>query len=90
MKFDKNTVIGIALLAILFGLYFWQVNKSNEAYMIQQKHIKDSTDIVEATRVKIVDPKVVASADSSLKVGVSGNFGKAAFGKEELTTVENN
>lgn len=90
MKFDKNTVIGIVLLAILFGLYFWQVNKSNETYMIQQKHIKDSTDRVEATRAKFVDPKVVATADSSAKAGVSGNFGKAAFGAEQLTTVENN
>ena len=90
MKFDKNTVTGIVLLAILFGLYFWQVNKSNEAYMIQQKHIKDSTDRIDAAKAKFVDPKVIASADSSLKAGTAATFGKAAFGKEQFTSVENN
>jgi len=90
MKFDKNTVIGIVLLAILFGLYFWQVNKTNEYYMSQQKHVQDSIARVEATKAKPVDAKLIAKEDSSVKVGFSGNFGgAAAFGKEELTTIEN-
>ena len=89
MKFDKNTVIGIVLLAILFGLYFWQVNKTNEFYMTQQKHIQDSIARVEATKVKPVDVKLIAKEDSTAKVGKSAGFSTSAFGKEELTTIEN-
>ena len=89
MKFDKNTVIGIVLLAILFGLYFWQVNKTNEFYMKQQKHVQDSTARAEATKVKPVNAKEVALADSSAKVGTAATFAKAAFGKEVFTSIEN-
>ena len=89
MKFDKNTVIGIVLLCVLFFLYFYQVNKSNDELRKITQHIKDSTDRVEAMRPKSIDAKSEAIADSSNKAAVSGNFGKAAFGAEQLTTIEN-
>ena len=50
MQTDKNTVIGMVLLAVLFFAYFYFSNQQNAAIQAKEKHDKDSiqsTDEVE-------------------------------------------
>lgn len=90
---DKNTVIGMVLLAVLFFTFFWYTNKQQQAIALQQKHTADSTARVNAAKVT-PEQKATAYADSiyrdSLsKLTAAGNFTRAANGQEELTVVEN-
>ena len=93
MKTDKNTVIGIVLLGILFFVFFWYTNQEQMANAEIQKHIADSTAKAQATRVS---PKDIEAAkvdsihnDSLSKITKAGNFTKAAAGTEETISVEN-
>lgn len=94
MKFDRNTVIGVILLAVLFFGMFWFNNKEQgkyQAWKNQQDRIafvKDSTrraaDSIE--RFKNPQPQaqpVLTAADSS-------GFQQYQHGTETLTTAENN
>ena len=90
---DKNTVIGIVLLAILFFAFFWYTNKQQSAYLANQKHIQDSLHI---DSINKVTPQQKAAltldslrADSLSKLNSAGNFAKAANVPEQLVTVEN-
>jgi YidC/Oxa1 family membrane protein insertase len=92
MKMDKNTVIGMVLLAVLFFAFFWYTNKQQQAIAVQQKHIADSTAKANATKIS-PEQKAAAYADSlhrdSLsKLTAAGNFTRAANGQEQLTVVE--
>src|SRR5262245_36994636 len=93
MKMDKNTVIGMVLLAILFFLFFWYTNKQQQAYQVEKQSVEDSTR--KANEAKITpQQKATAYADSlhrdSLsKLSAAGNFTRAANGQEQLTVVEN-
>ena len=42
MQTDKNTVIGMVLLAVLFFAYFYFSNQQNAAIQAKEKHDKDS------------------------------------------------
>ena len=42
MKFDKNTVIGFVLLAVLFFAYFWNANRQAAALQAYEQKQKDS------------------------------------------------
>lgn len=42
MKFDKNQILGYALLAILLFIYIFYNAKQQDKYRLQQKSIKDS------------------------------------------------
>ncbi|MEP6513706.1 MAG: membrane protein insertase YidC [Parafilimonas sp.] len=93
MKTDKNTVIGIVLLAVLFFSFFWYTNKQQQTYLESQQHIKDSLARVNAANVKPAD-KVAATrdsihTDSIAKQSSAGNFANAASATEQLTTIEN-
>jgi YidC/Oxa1 family membrane protein insertase len=93
MKMDRNTVIGMVLLAILFFTFFWYTNKQQQAIALEQKRIADSTKKVNESRIT-PEQKAAAYADSvhrdSLsKLSAAGNFAQAANGSEQLTVVEN-
>ena len=93
MKMDRNTVIGMVLLAILFFTFFWYTNKQQQAMALEQKRIADSTKKVNESRIT-PEQKAAAYADSvhrdSLsKLSAAGNFAQAANGSEQLTVVEN-
>ena len=49
---DKNTIIGIVILAVLFFVFFWYTNKQQQAYLTNQKHIQDSLQTVAAIEKK--------------------------------------
>lgn len=90
---DKNTVIGIVLLAILFFVFFWYTNKQQQSYLANQKHIQDSLRIDSAKRVT---PQQKAAfkidslqADSLSNITAAGNFAASANAPEQLIPVEN-
>lgn len=97
MKFDRNTVIGFSLLAILFFLFFYYNNKQQQESKRQAQIEKAREDsIVKANQRQngsSVDSNVVrqqqAVADSQQKITQAGIFDKAANGTETITTVEN-
>lgn len=90
---DKNTIIGIVLLAILFFVFFWYTNKDQSAYMANQKHIADSLHLDSIS--KITPQQRAAAAYDSLRNDSiaehtkAGNFEKSLNVAEQLVTVEN-
>lgn len=91
MNFDRNTVIGFVVLALLFFGYFYFINKEQSANR-QKKIIEDS--IVKSRMPKpIIDSaaenKIAAINDSIAKVSSAGQYQKAASSAEQLITIEN-
>ncbi len=89
MNFDRNTIIGFIILAILFVGYFFYTSKEQQAYQrykAQQDSIanlnKPKTDTVAFRQDSL-------RADSIAAITKSGGFVEAAKGEEQLTIVEN-
>ncbi|HAI84554.1 MAG TPA: membrane protein insertase YidC, partial [Chitinophagaceae bacterium] len=93
MKTDKNTIIGFALLAILFFAFFYVNNQQQAALQAEKQRIEDSVAKENAKRKPVVDvAKQLQDSlynDSLSKVQAAGGFTAAAIGTEKLTTVEN-
>ncbi|HYK47300.1 MAG TPA: membrane protein insertase YidC [Parafilimonas sp.] len=90
---DKNTVIGIVLLAILFFVFFWYTNRDQQAYLAHQKHIEDSLRLDSAAKVT-PQQKAAALQDSLIndslgRVSAAGDFSKTQTAPEQTVTVEN-
>lgn len=92
MNFDRNTIIGFILLAILFFGFFIYTNKQQAALQKQKAredsiaHVKDSTErgnLQKQNPVTKNDSANVAVVDSNLK------FSQAMQGAERLTIVNN-
>lgn len=94
MKFDRNTVIGFTVLALLFIGYFAVTNKQQAEYRKQQAVQKAYDDSVAlANRPKqdtLAIKKDSAQSDSMQRVASAGSFQSAANGEEKLVQVENN
>jgi YidC/Oxa1 family membrane protein insertase len=90
MNFDRNTVIGFVVLAVLFFGYFYFNNKEQLAYQ-KEKARQDS--ITNAHRPKPSPAAMSAdssAADSLQRQAVGGDFGQEVAGTEQLTSVETN
>lgn len=94
MNFDRNTVIGFIILAILFFGFFWYNNQ--EQMKLKQAEIeKARKDSIERAMnaPKQVSPvrKDSLKPDSVLQPAVDSNrtFFQAASGQEQLVTLEN-
>ena len=93
MKFDRNTVLGFVILALLFFGYFFFTNKQQSEYKREQAR-QDSID--KANRPK-QDP-ALAKLDSIKNESLrkvsdsirSGHFQNAVKGTEQLTEVNTN
>lgn len=91
---DKNTIIGIVLLAVLFFVFFWYTNKEQSAYMANQQHIQDS--LHRDSLSKITPQQKEAArldslrADSLSKISKAGNFNNNISTPEQTYVVENN
>jgi YidC/Oxa1 family membrane protein insertase len=91
MNFDRNTVIGFIVLAVLFIGYFYYISREQKALQ-KQKLIQDSI-------AKALQPKSQADTASSNTAGITGDtlqqvstagqFQNAAKGTEQIVTVEN-
>ncbi len=91
MKFDRNTVIGFVLLALLFFGFFY-FNNQEQARVLKNKAIKDSIDNASKPKIK-VDTSVQKRDTSHLSTpqitNVTGQFQKTTIGSEQLAYVEN-
>ena len=93
MKSDKNSIIGLVLLAVLFFSYFWYTNQQQTALVAFKKHQEDS---IAAVQAKLVKPQDLVAAkidslqrDSLAKITTAGDFAQAASGKDTVVTLEN-
>src|SRR6187399_1087592 len=91
MKFDRNTVLGFVLLALLFFGFFY-FNNQEQARVLKNRAIQDSI-----AKAALPKPKVDTSSKkndtSHLNISqitnVTGQFQKAMIGSEQLSYVEN-
>ncbi|TMI63398.1 MAG: membrane protein insertase YidC [Bacteroidetes bacterium] len=96
MNFDRNTIIGFALLGVLFVGFFWinsRDQKKNQAIqleILQKKQREDSIKKANAPKVDSATAKIDSlHADSANKISKAGNFQNAITGTEKITVVEN-
>ena len=73
MKFEKNSVIGIALLAILFIAYFYFTRQGQLELEAKQKQIRDSIAAIQPV-IKDTVSTVEAKTDTNTIVGTPGTF----------------
>jgi YidC/Oxa1 family membrane protein insertase len=89
MKFDKNTVIGVVLLAILFFAYFYYARIGQIEMATKQKRIADSL----AALAPVIKDTAVASqslSDTTMAAtGASGSLVQSGNIKEEFTELQN-
>ncbi|MEQ9592531.1 MAG: membrane protein insertase YidC [Cyclobacteriaceae bacterium] len=85
---DKNSAIGLTLIAVLLLLYFnyfspepVPVEQTTESVVEQAQTDEDSTEVIE----RIASPKM-----DSAQMQQYGSFGSLLQGQEDFTTVENN
>lgn len=88
MKFDKNTVIGVVLLALLFFAYFYYARIGQIEMAAKQKRIADS---LAALAPVVKDTAVTGTTSDTLSVstGVSGSLVQSGSIKEEYAVLEN-
>src|ERR1700755_1428783 len=90
MNFDRNTVLGFVVLALLFFGYFWYTNKDQAAYRKEQARIDSIANANKPKPDPIAARKDSILLDSQNKVISAGaEFGKAATGAEKLFTTGN-
>lgn len=73
MKFEKNSVIGIALLAILFIAYFYFTRQGQLELEVKQKQIRDSIAAIQPV-VKDTVAAFDAKTDTATVLGTPGAF----------------
>lgn len=92
MKFDRNTVLGFVVLALLFFGYFYFTNKEQAAFQ-KEKAVKDSIEAVARKQQQLKDTANVrkdAQKNDSLAGAAKGaGFRDALKGTEQITTVKN-
>ncbi|MFN2457440.1 MAG: membrane protein insertase YidC [Chitinophagaceae bacterium] len=89
MNFDRNTIIGFIVLAILFIGYFFYTSKEQQAY---QKYKAQQDSLATLNKPKpdtIAIKKDSVRADSVVIATTAGGFSNALNGAEQLDTVEN-
>jgi YidC/Oxa1 family membrane protein insertase len=93
MNFDRNTVIGYLILAVLFFALFYSINQNQLAdnkTKARERFIADS--IANANRPK-VDPTVLRAdtlrADRLNRLATAGYFSTAVSGEPEVITLSN-
>jgi YidC/Oxa1 family membrane protein insertase len=89
MNFDRNTIIGFIVLAVLFIGYFFYNTKEQDR-MMKQKARMDS--IANASQPKPDTATLRMDSlktDSANRTATAGGFGQSANGTEQLTYAEN-
>src|SRR5438270_1924315 len=90
MNFDRNTIIGFIILAILFAGYFYY--NVREQHTFQEAKAKQDS-IALANQPKqdpVVQRRDSLAADSVARISSAGGFGNAIAGTEQVATVETN
>src|SRR6185295_44148 len=90
MNFDRNTVIGFIVLALLFGGYFWWTSKEQTAARVEKAR-QDSITRANAPKTDTAALKTEsAKNDSIAKVKTAGGFQKAIIDTERTVIINNN
>ena len=93
MNFDRNTVIGFVVLAVLFFGFFYYNSREQAANLKNKERELAIKDSIARLNKPQIDPgtRVLDSTinDSLGRVASAGGFREAATGKEELQTIEN-
>ena len=90
MKFDRNTVLGFVILALLFIGYFWTTSREQAANRKKIEREQFVTDSIAKTRID-----TIAVKKDSLKIekektlANTGVFNNAADSTEHLVSIEN-
>ncbi|MFM1963132.1 MAG: rane protein insertase YidC [Bacteroidota bacterium] len=88
MKFDKNSVIGVSLLALLFIGYFYFTRVGQLEMQAKQKAVADSLAALQPDmKDTLLSPLV--SDTASLVRGNPGTFNPVGQITETFTTLEN-
>src|SRR5678810_996497 len=89
MNFDRNTVIGFIVLAVLFGGYFWWTSKEQSAARAErarQDSIARANAPIDTAALKTETTK----NDSIARVKTAGGFQKAVVDEERTVVINNN
>jgi len=90
MNFDRNTVIGFIVLAVLFGGYFWWTSKEQSAARAERAR-QDSIARANAPKLDTAALKTeTAKNDSIARVKTAGGFQKAVVDAERTVVINNN
>ena len=92
MNFDRNTVIGFVLLALLFFGFFYFNSKEQAASKQREAIQKAKDDSIKRASQSKPDSVSVKKTDSTginanQVVTASGEFQKATAGREQLTSL---
>ena len=91
MNFDRNTVIGFVVLALLFFGYFYFTNKEQKEQAIYKNEQLAKEDSIRKANQVNTDTAIIkkdsAIADSVGKVAKAGHFKDAINGNEEIDPV---
>jgi YidC/Oxa1 family membrane protein insertase len=87
MGFDRNTVIGFVLIAVLMGLMVYISDKDSAATAAQQKRIADSIALT-LPKIDTVKARLDSIQFATAKKQEAGALFQQA-GAEQLTTIEN-
>ena len=93
MKFDRNTILGIVILAALFFGYFFYTKKEQVAYQknkAREEFVKDSIAKIGRPHTDTLLQRIdSAKADTINRTTNAGNFKDAANGTEQLVYADN-
>jgi YidC/Oxa1 family membrane protein insertase len=90
MNFDRNTVIGFIVLALLFGGYFWWTSKEQAAARVERAR-QDSIARANAPKTDTAALKnESAKNDSIARARNAGGFQKAVTDTERTVVINNN
>ena len=88
MNFDRNTLVGVVVLALLFVGYFWYTTKEQAAFR-KEKARKDSIDYANKPRTTASRTETTKN-DSIAKSKSGGFFQKATIDSERTLIINNN
>jgi YidC/Oxa1 family membrane protein insertase len=88
MNFDRNTVIGFVVLALLFFGYFYYTNQEQQAYQKEKARL----DSIARAKQPKTNPTQIARDSNRLdaqRLQEAGGFGHVTAGTETIIPVEN-
>ena len=90
MNFDRNTVLGFVVLALLFLGYFWYTSKEQAVFRKEQARVDSIANANKPKQDPIALQKDSVRLDSQNKmVSAGSSFGKSASGTEQTLQAEN-
>jgi YidC/Oxa1 family membrane protein insertase len=89
MNFDRNTIIGFVVLALLFFGYFYYTNKEQSNYRKEQARLDSIANAQRPKQDTLAQKIDSAKADSVGKIVKAGHFKDAVNGTEQIISVSN-